>query len=251
MAGLLHKNAPGNGRFFVSAPKHFLVLLSVLTLYTGCSSSDPQIMQVDHYLVVTAAQGVGEALVVSVDLFDPDGSGEIAELEVYLPDAGLRWTLNVEDLSYHERDGQQWYTTAPLQIDGRLRIPRGPVAITVTDLSGRQDRRDVQLPRTLSELTADAMARMDASGMITPAPDAESLIVVVETTQGHREMRRVSNLSRELSVLRVFEQGPRERLQEADQPVSVWVLQEWGARMQTESGPWKLDMSALPLSNEP
>ncbi len=251
MAGSLHKNAPGNGRFFVSPRKHGVIILSLLTLYFGCSSSDPQIMQVDHYLAVTADDEVQEALVVSVDLFDPDGSGEIAELEVHLPDADLRWTLDVDNLAYHERDGQQWYTTAPLPIEGRQRIPRGTVAITVTDLSGREDRREVQLPRTLPELTTEAMAQLDGSGTIRPNSDAESLTVVVETAQGHREMRRVSDLSTEFSVLRVFEQGSLERLQEAEQPVRVWVLQEWGPRMQTESGPWEVDMSGLSLSDEP
>lgn len=273
MADVLPRDAPGNGRFFVSPRFRTVLVLAFLLVYGGCSSSDPQIMQVDHYVTVSASgtrtierdehrlqaaapsdaaeTDVLEALVVSVDLFDADGSGEIAELEVLLSTSNLYWTLDVEDLAYHERDGQQWYTTAPLTIDGRSRIPRGPVVITVTDLSGRQDRREVQLPRTLPELTFGALAGMDAAGVISPADIADSLIVVAETAQGQRETRRVSDVSSEILLSQVFEREALQRLQEADQPVQVWLLQEWGTRMQSEHGPWELDFSELPLTDEP
>ncbi|MFW5693765.1 MAG: hypothetical protein ACOCYB_01255 [Alkalispirochaeta sp.] len=271
MAGLLHRDAPGNGRFFVSSLRRRIT--GTLTLLVGagllgCSSADPQIMQVDHYVVVSAtapeeavigtvdprrqapATDVGEALIVSVDVFDADGSGELAELDVRLPEADLYWTIDVEDLSYHEQDGQQWYTTSPLVIDGLSRVPRGPVLITVTDLSGRQDRREVQLPRTLPEPTQDLLARMDATGTIVPAEDAESLTVVVESEEGRRDVRHVSDVSETVLVTDVFDEASLQRLRDAEQPVRVWVLHDWGTRIQSESGPWALHLADLAPSDE-
>ncbi|MEX2445387.1 MAG: hypothetical protein WD492_17440 [Alkalispirochaeta sp.] len=254
MAGFLHRYAPGNGRFFIFQAVHRVFGLVFLAALVGCSSSDPQIMQIDHYLVASrhpSDEEVTEALVVSVDVFDPDGSGELAELEVILADRDLGWTLKVEDLSSHEQDGQQWYTTPPLTIDGRSRLPRGSVQITVTDLSGRRDRREVQLPRTLPELTTEATAHMDASGIIVPADEADSLLVVLETADNLREARYVSGPKEALPVSRVFEGATLERLSETSQPIRVWLLHEWSPRMQTESGPWMMDPGDLPFTNEP
>lgn len=257
MAGLLHTHAPGNGRFFIS---HFLrrpVLLAVIlagATASGCSSSDPQIMQVDHYLVAAVPAGgsaVTEALVVSFDLFDPDGEGELAVVEVRLVESDLRWTLPVEELTYHEREGQRWYTTPFLTIDGRARLPRGSVELTVVDLSGREDRQEVQLPRTLPELDATSAARLTSDATIVPGDGSDSMVVVLESGEGNREVRELSGSDEPVPLSRIFEPSVIDRMSAISEPVQLWLLHEWSPRMHVESGPWRVDAAELSPPDDP
>lgn len=213
-------------------------------------------MQVDHYVIASwnpAGGTVTEALVVAIDLFDPDGAGELSLLDVRLNDSDLSWTLSVDELSYHEQDGQRWYTTAPLVIEGQSRMPRGgEVQITARDLSGREDRRDVPLPGTLPELTVQAAARVNEAGGIVPGDEMESLVVVLESsTNGRREVREVADPVGVLPLSRVFEHAVIHRLKEASEPYRIWLLHEWSPRLLIESGPWELDPAVLPFPDEP
>ncbi|MFO8043415.1 MAG: hypothetical protein R6U25_09460 [Alkalispirochaeta sp.] len=194
---------------------------------------------------------VSEALVVSFDLFDPDGEGELAAVEVLLVDSGLRWALPVEELAYHEREGQRWYTTPFLSVDGRSRLPRGSVEITVVDLSGREDRQEVQLPRTLPELEATAAARLTSSATIVPGEGSDSLVVVLESGEGHREVRRLSGSDGPVPLSRIFEQAVIDRISAVADPVQLWLLHEWSPRMHVESGPWQIDSAGLSPPENP
>jgi hypothetical protein len=222
----------------------------MMALLATCSSSDPQIMQVDHYLVASwtpSRDEVSEALVVSVDLFDPDGAGELEELHVRLAAFELGWTLGVEELAYHEQDGQRWYTTPPLEITGRARFPRGEVEITARDLSGREDRRTVSLPQTLPEFSADDAPRMEAGRTFLIDDEGGPVVIVVETVDGRREVREISEPPESVAMWRVFERPVLQRLQETVEPFHVWVLQEWSPRIYLESGPWAIDPAQLTL----
>jgi hypothetical protein len=254
MAGFLHPYAPGNGRFFFSHTLRTLALIWMMALLASCSSSDPQIMQVDHYVVASwnpTREGFGEALVVSLDVFDPDGAGELETVDVRVAAFDLRWTLDAEDLSYHEQDGQRWYTTPRLTITDQARFPRGEVEITVTDLSGREDLRNVSIPRTLPDFEVDDVSRLDAGGTVRTSDEVDTLLIIFESADGRREVREISEPAGTVTLSRVYEPAVVRRLQEAAEPVRMWLLQEWSPRIYLESGPWEVDPGELSFSNSP
>jgi len=158
--------APGNGRFFVDflfspggVPAlnglFILFVLLIVLLLVGCSSSDPEIMQVDLKIVASLSPPVNsdglttqvtEYLQVRMDVHDPDGNDEVAGLAIIHDASGLFWETDIAGVRTLERDGQNWLSFDALPVPGSQRVPRGVYRVEVEDLSGRRGVRTVTLP---------------------------------------------------------------------------------------------------------
>lgn len=251
-----YSNAPGNGRFFVRrarirprrarpsstspgrAPGMVLARLLLVGLLSACSTADPQLMDLEIRVVARLTEngsGVAEFLVVEADVADPDGADELAELVVELPDAGLMWTVPVEQLRMTSQEGQNWYQTPPLSVNGLLRIPRGTVRVTARDYSGREARDEEPLPLTLPDLEADDLPRLNGTVLLEPGEAWNRLLVAVRGGGGLRIQEVVAAEPpadlRELMTRLVPEPG-------GDGAPELWLVAEWSPRLWAETGPW-------------
>lgn len=248
MAAVRETRTPGNGRFFVPHRRWFplAVLVAVIGLSAGCSSSDPQIMQVEHRIVAAVAPERGtatERLIVSVDVFDPDGEGELDRLRVAIPAHDIHWDVPAAELDHQVMDGQQWYTARDLVIRGRARIPRGAVDIIATDKAGREARRTVQLPLTLPEPADLAWARLEDGTVVSVPEEADSVLLALVAPEDAVPERR---------EFRVLPSGETDRLdlagslapsmvapfRRSDGSIPVYLIVRVTPRYWIESGPW-------------
>jgi hypothetical protein len=283
MAGFLHRETPGNGRFFVSPPRcsrcvrgpsgrvlaggptgappivasGVTILALVILLFSACSSSDPRIMQIDHRLIAKVSSdtdAVTEYLFLSVDVADPDGEGEVESLLVSLPEAGVSWTVPLDVLTVESREGQTWYTTPHLSVVGSDRFPRGGVDVTVVDLSGREDHRSIALPLTLPEVTADDAIAFDAETATFRLPaSGGTYLIGYRQGSGPREVRELVDTGTTVTAALLAEQlvravrgsrrGGGGAGGDAAEELTVWGIVEWSPLLWIESGPWTLDPS--------
>ncbi|SIQ71703.1 hypothetical protein SAMN05920897_11393 [Alkalispirochaeta americana] len=124
----------------------FLAVLAV----SGCSSADPEIMQMEISIVASCPDvrgSVEERLMVFADIHDPDGPEDVAWMVVEFPDQGFGWELSGQDLEHHHRDDRHWFGSPGLVFPGTATLPRGPLRVTVGDYSGRTVEMEQILPR--------------------------------------------------------------------------------------------------------
>ncbi len=203
-------------------------------LFFACSTADPEIMQVDlriHATLAEAGTEIREELVIYLDIHDPDGIEDVAWVVVELPEYGIGWELEDEDLHYVQRGEEHWFGSA-LIVPGRHRIPRGIVRVIVGDLSGRTAERRIRIPgSTIVPNEADF-----------PVPDGEGRIALSPGATRHFLYRE--GYYRELyrSEPRENDDGGRYHLNPevldelGDEPFQL--VAEWSPFLWMESGPW-------------
>lgn len=219
-----------------------VTVLAVATGLAACSSSAPRIMQIDHRIVAAyhpGAAAVSEVLRVSVDVYDADGEGELDRLTVRLPGREIEWVLPVAQLTSTTQEGQHWYRTDALGVSGLARIPRGAVEVVATDLSGREDRRTVQLPLTLPDLDVGDMPRLDREARLTVPGEVTSVVLAFGTSTGP-EFRRVAVDGGEVDLRGTVDDSLIARITAEGREPRVWILGEWSPVLWIESGPWPL-----------
>ena len=249
------RQTPGNGRFFFLSRRlgrsrrtpevrAFVAALWVLA-FGACSSSDPQILQIDARLIVSGVppgENIEERLSVFVDVFDPDGEGELDTLTVAYEDFDLVWRLDGSTWRYHPRDGQHWYGSDRLRLPGPSRMPRDTLVVTVTDLSGREASQTVSIPTTVPEVDAGAFARIVDGDLLLP-DDVRRLYVT-------RRAPEVAPMSTELEwplemVERVIPWSAllspgTQPLADVSGETDVFLIVEWSPWLWIESGPWRV-----------
>ncbi len=243
MTDIYPQKAPGNGRFFVG----FAVLLLVATgAFSGCSSSDPEIMQVDMRIIATyspQSDSVQEHLQVRLDLHDPDGIEEVTVLTVTHEATGLFWRMESSDVRRHSRDGQEWFSFDVLPVPGGAEVPRGSFRVEVEDLSGRLGERSVAIPLNTPSAEKDSFVVIQ-DGLIRLPADAGNIIgeriYLIRRSPEDRnanepgivyELELPDNVKRSMDTDAI----PEELRPGAG---NIWFLREAGRYLWYRSGPW-------------
>lgn len=240
---------PLTGRFFLREPRHLLprqlvlLVVSAFALATvGCSSADPQFMQLDYRIIASVEPGsvtVRERLMVFADVHDPDGVDDVAWMVVEFPDHGVGWELEGDQLAYMDREGRHWFGSAELTVPGVSRLPRGQLRVIVGDLSGRTDEREVVIPRS----PGSPMSATDGRVFIVRTIDSgETVIEAVDPDANPDEFRLFVHTRDDVFQLRrgrLVTEELRGRLGSAP----FWLITELSPHYWIESGPWSLSGS--------
>ncbi len=253
------RQTPGNGRFFFCsqrfhAERHPVdaralgVFLSVFA-FAACSSSDPQILQIDARLIaggVPHQEEVEERLSVFVDVYDPDGEGELDTLTIAYEDFDLSWNLDGSTWRYHPRDGQHWYGSDRLRLRGRSRMPRDTLVVTVIDLSGREASQTVTIPTTVPEAEPDAFARIADGNLVVPA-DARRLYVTRSASDASpisTELEWPLDTEERIVPWSSLVSDTAQQAAELSDGTDIFLIVEWSPWLWMESGPWRVEAAA-------
>ena len=189
-------------------------------------------MQVDlriHASLIPGASQVTERLSVFLDIHDPDGPEDIAWVTVELPDHGVGWQLEGDDLQYRVRGEQHWYGGAGLTVPGWSRFPRGAAVRIITgDFGGRTAEREVRIPPTTVVPESGDFPRLAEGGVLVPAPGAIRHFM----QSGDRLLELVIDGASRPYVLG---RESRDELGEAD----LFLIAEVSAFLWLETGPWR------------
>lgn len=183
--------APDSGRFFVSAPPAprrfaYSVAVAVVVLVTlsACSSADPEIMQTDIGVVATftpTADDIAETVYLLADVFDPDGTDEVAEVRIRHESEGLVWRGGVDRLRRYRRSGQEWYAFRARAVTGDAGVPRGSYRVEVEDFAQRTAYREAVIPFGVERSERTDFVVITRDGIRVPSGSATFLIVVGDT----------------------------------------------------------------------
>ncbi|WP_146049431.1 hypothetical protein [Alkalispirochaeta sphaeroplastigenens] len=233
--------APPGGRFFLlfrAVPAGVLVPLVALAVLAaaGCSSADPEIMQLEFSLVATCADPRStrqERLMVFADVHDPDGHEDVAWMVVEFPDQGFGWELSGEDLEHHRRNDRHWFGSPGLVFPGLSSLPRGALRVTVGDYSGRTAETERVLPSAPAAPGCNRFPRLE-----TPRGGGEDLLLAVPSGADRyvvRTARGVLELQGDLSE----PVSPGSDFWDFVGDQEFFLLARTGPALWLESGPWR------------
>jgi hypothetical protein len=253
--------APGNGRFFVGntsdRPKKrvtscrralfpLIGLILLAAVFPGCSSSEPEIMQVDMRIIATYSPEDGtirEHLQVRLDIHDPDGIEEISSLTVIHESTGLFWTVDSSEARRHSRDGQEWFGFDLYPVSGNRRVPRGTFRVETEDLSGRQGNRTVSIPLNTPTAGPESFGTFQGATLNLPVNAGSTTEEKVYLFRRPSEPEDAEE-PEHVYLLDLSEHSEpivdRELLPGDLRPGQgeVWVLREAGRYIWYRSGPW-------------
>lgn len=245
MAGS-QKKAPPRGRFFYGTVLYKMnspwcvvaaISLAAIIFFPGCSSADPEIMQVEARIIISRGgaslaepshrdESMEERLSVHVDARDPDGIDDIGWMVVEFPRHGIGWHLEGETLRSRAADSRHWFGSDDLVVPGLPQLPRGTLRVTLGDLAGRTAVREVQLPpRGVYPQEGDFPGlRQSASGddvLFVPAPAGQRHFLV------SRDHRRELYIPEGITAADAA-RGVRLTREEVQRfsPGPVWVIAE-------------------------
>lgn len=206
------------------------VLLAILTV--SCSSQPPQFGEVRLRLIASLDAQTGaisERLSLFARVTDADGEGEIARLAARMPQWGIGWTLEPPALLQVRSEGRLWYGSDQLIAPGWGRLPRGPLELEVTDLSGRSDTRTVTLSAPAGEYLAETFISFE-DGVADIPPGRDRIFIVLLRGDGSRETREIERDERLRRVVRL------SQLRTGDE--ALWMIRAMSETLWLESGPW-------------
>lgn len=244
---LRSEGTPVAGRFFMHPPRRgsrltphselpiriteYVIITIAFALFAGgCSSADPEIMQVDTRIVAFFDPETGsvlEELHVANDLFDADGTGEISEINVSHERSGLQWRQKAESFQPLSRDGQQWFPFVAAPVPPMRTIPRGTYRIEVSDLSQATAVAETTLPLTVPSSEPGDFAVVEGRAVRLPAGKNE--ITVLLQGDGEPRFRRIT-LESEEGTISLPDSRPPDS--------SVWLVFEVDRYLLRVSGPW-------------
>lgn len=189
-------------------------------------------MQVDLRVRAVLSRHTGmveEELVVFMDVHDPDGSEDVGWIVVELPEYGLGWELEGEDLVYLDRGEEHWYGAAGLTAPGMVRVPRGAlVRLTVGDLGGRTAEREIRIPLSTMNPAPEDFPGIGEGGVLIRAGGATRHFLQQGTQLYLIESSQAANAL-------FLEESVREKL--GGEP--FFLVAESDDYLWLESGPWE------------
>ncbi len=234
---MTYTRALQRGRFFCCIASLMLGLGAV----SGCSSANPEIMQVEARIVLSAP-GTFERLSLFVEGHDPDGIDDIAWMVVEYPDLLLGWRIEEETMVRFTDDGQHWFGSDNITLPQGATLPRSRLNVILGDLSGRTDTREITLPPLREAVTENSFPRLvfvrDALTVETAYPQDRHFI---RTEEEHRELVFPSgDLEAEAGEM-VFTVPGNMLSQLGDGP--YWIIREQNSRLWLEAGPFMENQS--------
>ncbi|MCF7949644.1 MAG: hypothetical protein K9M94_13735 [Spirochaetia bacterium] len=121
-------------------PQSLLLLLLVLpVLLSSCSGAPPQIAQLFWQLNIVRDikdSTQHEELSLYVHAQDPDGTGDLEEIELVHPEAELRWNFTAENWHEVVRNDEMWLGGNGIKSGFTEEVPRGEYRVKVLDRAG-------------------------------------------------------------------------------------------------------------------
>ncbi len=132
--------------------RRFFWLVLITPLF-ACSSSAPEILQLDHERVLIAHSGLeedspsiaGEYLAVYVDVYDADGREEIAELQLYFDEMDLVWDVPESHWVVRQTRDAYWIGYDRFAMPGLAPFRSGTYRLVVRDLSSSEAQARFEL----------------------------------------------------------------------------------------------------------
>ena len=202
----------------------------LVLVFVGCSSSDPEIMQLDPRIVATfdpQRERIVEELHVISDVFDADGSEEISEITVIHQRRGLQWRGENQMLQPVSRGGQQWFPFVAAPIPPMREIPRGTYRIEVSDLSQATAVAEAALPLSIPSSTPEDFAVVAGSEILLPNGVDE--ITLILRSESEPRVRRI-HLQSDREAIPLPENRPPGS--------SMWIVVGIDRYLLRVSGPW-------------
>lgn len=131
-----------------------LFVLSAIFVLSACSSSDPEILQLDVNLFEYADDpgpdtSFSEQLSIYVKADDPDGRVEINDLYIYFDERELVWHLDAGIWDAREESDGYWIGSSVLFMPGGAPFFSGTYRVVLVDLSGREGESSFTIPRSV------------------------------------------------------------------------------------------------------
>jgi len=113
-----------------------LLMLFLPVLFSSCSGAPPEIAQLFWQLNIvqdSERSTQHEELSLFVHAQDPDGTGDLEEIELVHPEAELRWNFTPDNWQKIERDGEVWLGGNGVKSGFAAQLPRGEYQVKVLD----------------------------------------------------------------------------------------------------------------------
>ncbi len=147
--------------------KNLLLAAACFFLLSSCQSDPPVIDQAAWYMEFSSLPGSEEEFVylhISADIDEPQGFGDILEIRASAPKY-IYWDIDVSQVNRRQEGRMITLATGRLEPPSPEEgFPAGTYRLTVTDIPGNSDVKELFVPRSSGEL--QSRPRPDASRVL-------------------------------------------------------------------------------------